>query len=70
MVDVQYRKYIINEILITVLCLLDVDAWHLVWKPKKFEVETIEPSGITGEVKWLYGRKERLKELQVTNFDF
>ena len=25
-----------------------VDAWRLMLKPEKFDVETIEPSGITG----------------------
>jgi len=28
----------------------DADAWHLMLKPEQFDVETIEPSGITGVI--------------------
>ena len=48
--DVQYRNHVIKKVFITVLCLFDVDAWHLMLKPEKLDVETIEPSGITAIV--------------------
>ena len=47
MVDVQYRNHSRKQALITVLCLFDVDAWHLMLNPEKFDVETLDPSGIT-----------------------
>jgi len=39
--------HVIKQVLITVLCLFDVDAWHLMLKPEKCDVEMIEPSNIT-----------------------
>ena len=41
--DVQKRNHVIKKVFITVLCLFDVDAWHLMFKPEKFDVEMIEP---------------------------
>jgi len=31
-VDVQYRNHVTKQVLITVLCLFDVDSWHLTLK--------------------------------------
>jgi len=42
---VQYRNDVIRKVFITVL--FDVDASHLMLRPEKFNVETIDPSGIT-----------------------
>ena len=42
------------QVLITVLCLFDVDAQHLMLKPENFDVETIEPNGITGYSRWKF----------------
>jgi len=56
-------NHVIKQVLITVLCPFDVDAWYLMLKPEKFDVETIEPSCIT---EWKGSVSHHNKSLPIT----